>query len=171
MLVLHRMLPSPLLALVLLPLALNAGAAPAVADRGAMASAAVLAPIQTYVRAANAGHRAELISAFTADSTIVDEFAPFAFPAPHAAAHWYDGFGADQTANGVSDAVIASTPPKFVTIDGSHAYVVLPTVYTYKLHGKPAKETGSLSFALRKAGAQWKISAMAWAKLTDTSIP
>jgi len=131
----------------------------------------VLAPIHTYVNAANAGNRALLISAFTADSVIVDEFAPFRFPAPDAAAHWYDGFGADQTKNSVTDAAISSTAPKFVTVVGSRAYVVLPTVYTYKLHGKPAKETGSLAFTLVKRGALWKISAMAWAKITDTSIP
>ncbi len=131
----------------------------------------VLVPIQTYVRAANAGHRAELISAFTADSTIVDEFAPYSFPAPHAAAHWYDGFGADQLAGGVSAAEIRYTAPKFVTVAGIRAYVVLPTVYTYKIHGRPARESGSLAFALRNVGGAWKISAMAWAKLSDTSIP
>ncbi len=131
----------------------------------------VLLPIQTYVRAANAGQRDVLISAFTADSTIVDEFAPFAFPPPHAAAHWYDGFGADQAASGVTAASITYTAPHFMTVNGTHAYVVLPTVYTYKIHGKPAKETGSLAFALRKLGSTWKICAMAWAKLSDTSSP
>jgi ketosteroid isomerase-like protein len=132
---------------------------------------AVLIPIYTYVHAANAGDRAALISAFTTDSLIIDEFAPFRFAAPNAAGHWYDGFGADQTANGVTDGLITFTPPKFITVSGPHAYVVLPTVYTYKLHGNPAKETGSLSFALVKRNAQWKIGSMAWAKLTDTSIP
>jgi hypothetical protein len=137
----------------------------------AAAERSVLVPIETYVRAANAGNRPLLISAFTADSAIVDEFAPFRFSAPHAAAHWYDGFGADQSTNGVSDAIIAYTAPKFVTVAGSHAYVVLPTVYTYKIHGKPAKETGSLAFTLVERNATWKISAMAWAKLTDTGQP
>ena len=131
----------------------------------------VLVPVMTFVRAANAGDRALLVAQFTAGSTIVDEFAPFDFSAPHAAAHWYDGFGADQSANGVTGAVIATAPPKFVTVAGTHAYVVLPTVYTYAIHGKPAKETGSLAFALTGRGARWKISAMTWAKLTDTSDP
>jgi ketosteroid isomerase-like protein len=131
----------------------------------------VLVPIHRFVRAANAGDRTALISAFSGDSVIVDEFAPFRFPAPRAAAHWYDGFAADQAANGVSGAVIAYAPPKFVTVSGMHAYVVLPTVYTYKIHGKPAKEAGSLAFALTRHDARWEISAMAWAKLTDTSQP
>ncbi len=135
------------------------------------ADSGVIVPIATFVHAANAGDRARLISAFTADSAIVDEFAPFRFPAPDAAAHWYDGFGADQTANGVSDAHISYTAPKFVSVDGVHAYVVLPTVYTYKIHGKPAQETGSLAYTLVRRAANWKISAMAWAKRTDTSIP
>lgn len=141
----------------------------AAAERDAMTP--IMAPIGAFVHAANAGNRGALIAAFASDAAIVDEFAPFRFPAPNAAAHWYDGFGADQQANGVTDAVIASSKPKFVTVSGTHAYVVLPTVYTYKIHGKPAKETGSLAFALVERGTRWKIGTMAWAKLTDTSIP
>ncbi len=138
---------------------------------GAAAERSVLVPIATFVRAANAGDRAALISAFAADSVIIDEFAPFRFPAPRAAAHWYDGFGADQQANAVTDALITTTPPKFVTVSGPRAYLVVPTVYTYKLHGKPARERGSLAFALVERGSRWKIAAMAWAKLSDTSLP
>lgn len=131
----------------------------------------VLLPIHTFVRAANAGDRALLISLFTPDSTIVDEFAPFCFAAPHAAAHWYDGSGPDQTAHGVTDARISFAAPRFVTVQGSAAYVVVPAIYAYKVHGKPAKEAGSAAFSLTRRSAKWKISAMAWAKLTDTSIP
>lgn len=128
-------------------------------------------PIRTYVGAANAGNREQLVSAFTFDSVIVDEFAPFRFAAPNAAAHWFDGFVADQKATGVSAAAIAFTRPKFVTVDGRRAYVVLPTVYTYKLRGKPAKETGSLAFTLVERGSRWKIASMAWAKISDTAGP
>ncbi len=131
----------------------------------------VLLPIQTFVRAANAGNRALVISVFTPDSTIVDEFAPFRFAAPHAAAQWYDGSGPDQTAHGVTDARISFAAPTFITVQGAHAYVVVPAVYAYKIHGKPAKETGSVAYSLTRRDAKWKISAMAWAKLTDTSIP
>jgi ketosteroid isomerase-like protein len=131
----------------------------------------VLLPIQTFARAANAGNRAVVISVFTPDSTIIDEFAPFRFGAPQAAAHWYDGSGPDQTAHGVTDARISFAAPKFITVQGAQAYVVVPAVYAYKIHGKPAKETGSVAYSLTRRGAKWKISAMAWAKLTDTSIP
>jgi ketosteroid isomerase-like protein len=141
----------------------------AAAGPAAAAGPPALAPIATFYRAANAGDRAALVAAFTPDSAILDEFAPFAFPAPRAAAHWYDGFGADQSANGVTNARIIYTPPTFITVTGTHAYVVVPTVYTYKIHGKPARESGSLAFALRARGGVWKISSMAWAKLTDTS--
>jgi ketosteroid isomerase-like protein len=131
----------------------------------------VLLPIQTFVRAANAGDRAMLISIFTPDSMIIDEFAPFRFAAPQAAAHWYDGSGPDQTAHGVTDARISVAAPTFITVKGSHAYVVVPAIYAYKIHGKPATETGSVTYSLIRRNAKWKISAMAWAKLTDTSIP
>jgi hypothetical protein len=131
----------------------------------------VLLPIQTFVRAANAGDRALLISVFTADSTIIDEFAPFHFGAPHAAAAWFDGSGPDQTAHDVTDARLSFGAPTFMTVHGADAYVVVPAVYAYKIHGKPAKETGSVAYSLARQNRLWKISAMAWAKLTDTSIP
>jgi hypothetical protein len=133
--------------------------------------APMLAPIATFVQAANTGDRTKLVGAFSSDSAIVDEFAPFRFPAPGAAGHWYDGFGADQQANGVTNAVIAVMPAKFLTVAGRQAYVVVPTVYTYRIHGKPAKETGSLAFTLVQRGPQWKIGTMSWAKIADTSQP
>ena len=144
----------------------------ACATRGAAAAdRPLLVPIHTFVAAVNAGNRAQLISAFTGEGIIADEFAPFTFPAPNAARHWFDGFGADQQASGVSGAVISVRPPKFATVAGAHAYVVIPTIYTYRLHGKPAQETGSLAFTLLQRGSHWKIATMSWAKLTDTSVP
>ncbi len=135
------------------------------------ADRAVLLPIRAFVAAANAGDRARLVSAFSGDSAIVDEFAPFRFRAPDAAGHWFDGFGADQAANGVSDALIAVRAPKFATVNGQHAYVVIPTIYTYRIHGKPATESGSLAFTLVQSNRQWKIGTMSWAKISDSSIP
>ena len=140
----------------------------AVADA---ADGGVLVPIEAFVRASNAGDRAAVIAAFTTDSTIVDEYAPFLFSAPHAAAKWYDGSGPDQTSHGVTDAHSSIAAPKLVTVAGTRAYVVVPSVYAFKVHGKPAKETGLMACTLVRRGTQWKISSMAWAKLTDTSIP
>jgi hypothetical protein len=130
-----------------------------------------VATIAKWVKAANAGDRAGVIALFTRDSSIADEFAPFRFPAPSAAAKWYDGFVADAKANDVTHAVIAMHPPKFINVVNGHAWVVTPLVYTYLLNGAPAKETGMLVFTESKVGAAWLITSMSWAKLTDSSAP
>jgi len=58
-------------------------------------------------------------------------------------------------------------------VANSHAFVVTGPIRGSrdKIADKPAQETGLLAFALRKVCGAWKISAMAWAKLTDTRIP
>lgn len=130
-----------------------------------------VATVAKWVKAANAGDRAGVIALFTRDSAIADEFAPFRFAAPSAAAKWYDGFVADAKANDVTQGVIAMHTPKFVNVVNGHAWVVTPLVYTYLLKGAPAKETGMLVCTESRVGAVWLITSMSWAKLTDSSAP
>ena len=48
-------------------------------------------------------------------------------------------------------------------INGDHAYVVIPSNYTFKQKGKPMSEPGSIfTFALEKRSAGWMITAWAW---------
>jgi hypothetical protein len=50
-----------------------------------------------------------------------------------------------------------------VDVNGSRAYVVVPATYTYKQHGKPVTEDGSVwTLVLQKSGADWKIAGWSW---------
>ena len=55
--------------------------------------------------------------------------------------------------------------PKHIDIDGTYAYVVIPSEYSFKRQGKPVKEKDSaFTFALKKGPAGWKITGWSWAK-------
>jgi hypothetical protein len=128
-----------------------------------------LVPIEAAIKASNAGNRAAFVATFTADAAIVDDFAPYRFVAPSAAAHWYDGFLADAAANHITPGSIVARRPKFFHKTVDRAWVVVPTDYHYTLNGKAELETGSLVFTVIKSGVAWKISTMSWAALSDSA--
>jgi hypothetical protein len=60
---------------------------------------------------------------------------------------------------------VALREPRHTEIIGDRSYVVVPTTYTYKLHGKQVTETGAVwTFALQKVCAGWRITGWAWAQ-------
>ena len=47
-------------------------------------------------------------------------------------------------------------------IEGDLAYVIVPTVYDYKDHGRATTEEGQMTFVLHGGAAGWKITAWTW---------
>ena len=74
-------------------------------------------------------------------------------------------YDSDAKKNGITDGAVTLGSPRHVDITADHAYVVVPTNYTYKQKGKAVKETGSmLTVALQKGAAGWRITGWAWSK-------
>ena len=81
----------------------------------------------------------------------------------NACANWAAAYDANAKANGITDGWVKLGTPMHVDVDGDSAYVVVPATYTYKQHGKPVAETGSVfTVALKKTAAGWRITAWAW---------
>jgi len=129
-----------------------------------------LATISAFAATSNAGARAAFLRLFAPDAAMVDNFAPYRFPAPNGPATWYDGFGADMQKSGASDGVISVAAPKFFRVTGDRAWAVVPTRFVYKLKGKPELETGLSVFTLHRVGGVWKITSFSWAEESDTGV-
>ena len=67
-----------------------------------------------------------------------------------------------QMRTGSTDGNVHMANPRRTEIKGDTAYVIIPTVYTYKLKGQPMVEEGQMTFALRSEGGAWKIGAWTW---------
>ncbi len=139
----------------------------AVAPRPATASdqADVMATVRQFVDNFNSGKTEAAIATCDSPAFIVDEFPPHTWSGSTACTDWFSAYDTDSKKNGVTDGVVTLGAPWHVDVTGDRAYVVAPTIYAYKQHGKPVKEPHSvLTVALRKTSAGWRITAWTWSK-------
>jgi hypothetical protein len=145
--------------LIALVVAILAGG-PAVASE----KTEVTAVIQQFVDAFNKGDMESAVAQCADQTSIIDDFAPHVWHGAGACAKWAKAYEADAKKNEITDGVVALGTPRHVEVTASSAYAVIPVdSFTYKVKGKPTKETGStLTVALRKGESGWRITGWAW---------
>ncbi|HLY01172.1 MAG TPA: nuclear transport factor 2 family protein [Candidatus Cybelea sp.] len=124
----------------------------------------VMAAINGAVAAFNKGDMKAWAATCAPSTSIIDDFAPNAWSGPGACADWWNAFVAGNKKNGLSWGTVSLGTAWHVTVAGNHAYTVFPATYTYKVKGKPAKDSGIFSLALTKAPGGWLITAWSWAQ-------
>jgi hypothetical protein len=133
---------------------------------GASAHAAdrdVDAPIRTMVVAFNKGDVALAKSTHVAAPMIVDEpTAPFVWSGPRAFDEWLTALGKSEAKAGKTGGKVALGRFTRASVMGDHAYVVVPSTYTFQQAKRTMRETGTMTFALVKEAADWKIQAWTW---------
>ncbi len=135
----------------------TAGPAPAADD------SAIMKPVNGFIDAT--GKAADInraASYWTANQSMVDEFAPYHWTGPNAVRNWWAGFLADSKKSGATDAVVVTTARPHILQTATHAYVVQPARVELKVKGKPVAINGLLTFALDRTTAGWKIASCAW---------
>jgi hypothetical protein len=144
-------------AIALLAIALGAPAAvPAGTDD-------VSAPVRQFIDGFNTGNVQAAFATYASGTvTIVDEFAPHIWTGPDAAHQWADAYDKHAQATGVTDGKVTYGKPTRTEVDGDVAYLVLPTVYLYKEHGKPLQEEGEMTVVLNRQAGEWKIRSWTW---------
>jgi hypothetical protein len=124
----------------------------------------VMATVNRYVDGFNKGDSGAAL-ACADETSILDEFPPHEWHGSGACAKWMSDYDADAKRNGITDGVVTLGTPKHLDVTGDRAYVVIPSSYTFKMKGKPVKETGSMfTFALLKGESGWRITGWSWAK-------
>lgn len=146
-------------------------AAVALVAAPAWADDAVQAPIRAMVKGFNGGDVALARSAHVAAPIILDEpIAPFIWSGPKAFDTWLAALMKSEKAAGKTDGQVAVGPALRENIDGDTAYVVTPSTYTFRQGGRTMRETGTLTFALVRQGAEWKIAAWTWSSPAAVAV-
>ena len=123
----------------------------------------VTAPIHQFIDGFNNGDTKSAFAAYASgDIVIIDEFAPHRWVGPHAAQEWAADYDKHAQATGVADGIVKYGAPTRTEIEGKVAYVILPTVYSYKEHGRAVVEKGQMTFVLKDEAGEWKISGWTW---------
>ncbi len=144
-----------LAAAAVLLLAGSAGAAPA-------SDPPLMAPIKGFDDAVNTGKPLDSFLA-PGPQAVIDDFAPHRWVGAGAIKAWYADFAVFCRKQGITQPWVKAGPASHVEQDASHAYVVIPAVFTFRLKGKPQREEGTMTLALDRSSSGWKIAAFSWA--------
>jgi ketosteroid isomerase-like protein len=126
--------------------------------------AGVMATVHQFVDGFNKGDMKRAVAACAPSAFIIDDFPPHQWGGS-ACADWARDLTAASKSAGITDGIVTLGKPWHVDVAGNRAYVVVPTTYTYKQHGKPVTESGSvLTVVLNLGTAGWRITAWAWAQ-------
>ncbi len=93
----------------------------------------------------------------SATQAVIDDIPPHYWNGPNAIANWFRAVDGANRALGVTDAVGTLSAAKYVEVDGNRAWASFPMVYTFKIKGAAQRETGTLSLALEKVSAGWRV--------------
>ncbi len=127
------------------------------------ADQAVEAPIRTMIAAFNKGDAALAKSTHVRSPMILDEpTAPFAWSGPKAFDDWIAALGKSEKAAGKTGGIVTLGAATRTSVMGQHAYVVVPSTYTFKQARRTMRETGTMTFGLVKEKNGWKIQAWTW---------
>jgi hypothetical protein len=124
---------------------------------------AIDALIHQMINSFNKGDLKAVKATHVASPLIVDEVPPFAWSGPTAFDEAMDLLNQARAARGEMDGVMGIGTPIQESIYGDHAYVVMPSSYTYRQKGQTMREEGTITFVLVKVESAWKIQAWTWA--------
>lgn len=148
-------------------LALVAAIAAAGTAGPALASqeSAVLATVNQFIDGFNKGDMKSAATACASPASIIDDFPPHEWQGSTACSDWASAYSVDAKKSGITGGVVTLGKPWRVDVTGSRAYVVAPTTFSYKDHGKPVTESGAVfTVALKKLPSGWRITGWAWSR-------
>ena len=124
----------------------------------------LMAPITKFLDAFNKGDMAGAAATHAADAdvVIIDEVAPFLWRGAKALQTWAGDLDADAKKHGITDQKVTIGPATRVETDGTSAYVVVPSVYTFKQGGVAMRESAQMTFSLKKGAGGWLIHGWTW---------
>jgi len=126
-------------------------------------SAEAMAAVHQFVDAFNKGDAKTLVAACASPANVLDDFPPYVWSGAKGCSDWYSDFTAFAQRSAFTDNVVTLGEPWHVDLTGNLAYVVAPTTYTYKDHGKPVAEAGVFTLVVKRTASGWRITSWAWA--------
>lgn len=117
--------------------------------------------VRQFTDGFNKGDAKAMAAACASETGIVDDFPPHAWMS---CGSWWNSYLAFSKQDGDTDGNVALGTPTHVDVTGNVAYVVVPTTYTFKHHGKLVTQTGATwTLAVKNTPAGWRITGWAWA--------
>jgi hypothetical protein len=122
----------------------------------------VVAAVRSEIAAFNRGDLSDAIAHCTDEMSIIDNFPPHEWHGAGACTRWASDLVAFLRDAGITPLSMIAGRPRHVDVVGDRAYVVIPTMFRFKLNGKVARDPGQLTFAMMKMQGNWKFTGWSW---------
>lgn len=129
---------------------------------------AIMATINGALARGNADDASGLNAYFTASSIVIDDFPPYLWTGPNAAAKWWHALDSLNAMLHVTKLHFTIGNVTQVYSSTGVAYASVPLTITYLYKGTPQKDTGMWAVTLKQTGATWKIVSGSWASISST---
>ena len=117
--------------------------------------------VNAFVAGFNKADGKAIVATCASQAGIIDDFPPHAWMS---CSDWWDAYVAFSKQDGDVGGVVTLGAPTHVDVSGNVAYVVVPTTYVFKHHGKLTTMNGSTwTVILKNEPAGWRITGWAWA--------
>lgn len=124
-----------------------------------------MAAVTAYVDAFNRADPEAMAATCADPMQILDGMSPHVWQGRTAAQDWWNDAITEANHLGVSDYHITLGEPRHIDVTNDFSYVVVPASLSYELQGKQViQPNAAFTVALRKADAEWRLTAWAWTK-------
>jgi hypothetical protein len=131
----------------------------------------VIAVVRQFVDAFNKGDAKAALANCASMTSLLDDLPPHEWHGEGACARWFSDFEAFNKAHDITPGAVTLGKPRHIDITDQRAYLVIPTTYTFKMKGKPIKQSGSvITIALQKDASSWHMTGWAWADGTNAEV-
>ena len=123
--------------------------------------------LRHYIDCFNKGDVEAMGAACDDPMSILDGLPPHVWHGPTASEDWHRDVTIAGDREGATGYFVTLGEPRHVNVTGDRAYVVVPATMTFRVHGEQVTQSGStITVALRRLAAEWRLTAWAWAKGT-----
>jgi hypothetical protein len=127
------------------------------------AASQALATVHRFIDGFNKGDMKSAVATCAPRASIIDEVPPHEWQGSNACGDWARDVAAAYKTAGITNGDVTLSDPMRIDVNGSYAYVVTSANFSYKVHGKPVTESGSIfTVALQRLGGAWRITGWAW---------
>ena len=136
-----------------------------VASSGAAAPDDPMTPVRQFFDDMNKGNLDFAMKACSSNVAITDEFFPFFWQGPTACRDWLGDLVAFGKKNNLTVEGVTLGEPAVSTVEGDHAYLVVPATFAFKTGATRQVEKGAkFAAALTRQADGWVVTAWTWAK-------
>jgi len=120
----------------------------------------VATTINKWIADFNKGDMKTFVAACAPHASVIDDFAPYAWPT---CADWINGYEALGKSIQATGGTLAIGKASHAEVTRDHAYMVFPATFSDTEKGKPVVEKGTWTMTLQKTSAGWVFTGSAWA--------